>query len=256
LEPYEDREARWSSFSAQSRQRFGALVDTGAENNLCGSNWLTRFTTAFQLAVMWTASSASFSGVGSGRVPSEYQATFHVGLDKDYYADMCAQITTGSGAHLACLLGLTSMELRQTIIDLTAMIMSVLMPDHTRKALKLSRINGHLILPLDIFDETPGAPLPGKEEWLNDPLGLQVWLTEDVLPIVLPQEPVLPNDVLPIVLPHDVPIVLPNDVLHVLPDVLSNVLPVLQSKKKGGRRNAQAEETLNFPAPPGLCLQT
>ena len=83
----EVREARWTCFSAQSRQRFGALVDTGAENNLCGANWLSRFAEAFKLAIMWTESSASFSGVGSGRVPSEYMHHYVGGRSLAYWLE-------------------------------------------------------------------------------------------------------------------------------------------------------------------------
>jgi hypothetical protein len=59
LEPFENREDRYEVLASRnSKVRYAMLVDTGAQDNLVGWQWLNRFLTAFSLPAEWTKSSA------------------------------------------------------------------------------------------------------------------------------------------------------------------------------------------------------
>ena len=83
LEPQWDRSDRWETYvAAGGRQRYGILVDSGAQSNIVGETWLRRFVqdNGIEHLVKWERSAASFRGVGSGAAPSTWRATFPIGI--------------------------------------------------------------------------------------------------------------------------------------------------------------------------------
>jgi hypothetical protein len=41
--------------------------------------------------------------------------------------------------------------------------------------LKLELVSGHLLLPIDHWDKSPGLDLPSKQQFIDDKLGLKTW---------------------------------------------------------------------------------
>jgi hypothetical protein len=174
------REQRWSQFHPTSKQRFGLLMDTGAPQSCVGNMYFERFVSCFALQdlVKWREHSARLSGIGEGAATCDWLVQIPVGLEtgEGYWQ---TQLLEGIGEPVPPLLGLEPMTNRQAIIDLRD-------PNKTRvyklnwtadngktETLKIYRVNGHLILPID----WGGTSLPNKNTFLEDPLGLNIYAT-------------------------------------------------------------------------------
>ena len=74
---------------------------------------------------------------------------------------------------------------------------SVVKHDGTRARLKCELIHGHLVLPIDNWDQNNRPPLPSKQDFLNDTLGLRTWWTDS-------EDQTIPDSFQPVVEPQNV----------------------------------------------------
>ena len=184
-ESYYNRAERYDVFSASSRLRFGLLVDTGAPDNVVGEEWVNRISKEHNLAheIRWKKHSAELSGVGHGSVKANWRAKIPISLSDNHSACWDAQVVSGAGQYLPPLHGLESLIRHRTVLDFTDpknLTMSCLVKPNTRQTFKLEKINGHLILPCDHYQNGKRKlPVPSKEAFIKDPLGLNTWFTYD-----------------------------------------------------------------------------
>jgi hypothetical protein len=187
LELFDNRPQRFETLlQHQASVRYGLMLDTGAEENLCGAAWFNRFCNDYDLnsQTTYVSSHTSFSGVGQGSASSSWKVTFPIGLGS-FNGLLETQLVEGSGSRLPNLLGLRSMKEKAFIIDLPAMKVSVLFQDGLREAFDLYYVAGHLVLSCDEFvnkHSTFGVPLPTKEVFISDTLGLHGMSTEHSTP--------------------------------------------------------------------------
>ena len=176
------REKCWDSFVSFAKQRFGLVTDTGAPSSCVGSVFIDRFIDTFSLAsyVHRQEHKAQLSGIGQGAAQVNWVMQVPVGIESIGEAFWKTQRLEGIGQGVPPLLGLDTMMERDAIIDLRKrkgqkhFIMHLRADDDKTHELKVFRVNGHLILPID----WGGTTLPDKTTFLTDPLGLHVFLTE------------------------------------------------------------------------------
>ena len=185
LEPKNDRDKRWAflaSLKQDIAQRFGFLVDTGAPESAVGQKYLNRYIEAYDLAELceWTPYHSSLHGIGAGSAEVNFQCTAPIGLSEDL--ESCylkSQVLEGCGENVPGLLGLASMFAHKAILDLRDSSRPTIEVDthKGRRVLELQHVHGHLVLPIDKFQNTQKPIVKNKEEFLKDPLGL--WYTSD-----------------------------------------------------------------------------
>jgi len=162
LEPRNDRDERWAflaSLKKEIKQRFGFLVDTGAPESAVGKEFLSRFLAAYELDQWseWNEFVSQLHGIGAGSAEVNYKCSFPVGLSSKL--DNCfleAQVLEGCGAKVPGLLGLTSLFKHRAVLDLsdeTNPFMTV-STHKGRLKLPLQHVHGHLVLPIDQFQNT------------------------------------------------------------------------------------------------------
>ena len=120
LEPHYERESRYDTFTCRSRQRFAVLVDTGAQDNVVGGDWLDRYlkTNGLESSTHWAEHSAQFHGIGAGAAPCEWKATFPIGLsDQPDGNFMTTQVLQGCRQDVPALLGLATLVKRRAVLD-------------------------------------------------------------------------------------------------------------------------------------------
>ena len=182
LKDKKQREERWSSFHSAAKQRYGLLMDTGAPQSCVGTTYFERFCSCFNVSdlVKWRKHSARLSGIGEGAATCEWLVQLPVGLEtgEGYWQ---SQLLGGIGNPVPPLLGLEPMTQRQAIIDLRDPQQSRVYKlhwntdDNKTETLKIYRVNGHLILPID----WGGTNLPDKQTFMTDPLGLSVFTVDE-----------------------------------------------------------------------------
>ena len=164
--------------------RYALLCDTGAPDNAAGREWLAAFAADSGFKPQIEAFRSKLSGIGSGSadirekwaVPTgmiDRQSVTHEGLWQ-------AQCLEGIGAKVPPLWGLSSQIARATMFDfrdaqnLNCSCTAMSKPNE-RAVFDLLMHHGHILLPVD----WGGFPLPNKDVFLKDPLGLEVWFADE-----------------------------------------------------------------------------
>ena len=101
LEPFEGREARFEAlYSGNGKIRYGLIVDTGAEDNACGSKWIDAYIRdvivpcGLSDQIYCQDQSVAYSGVGEGSAISDTKTKFPIGL-QGMMAEFCATVFEG-----------------------------------------------------------------------------------------------------------------------------------------------------------------
>jgi len=166
MELFDNRPARFDAlYEKKAKVRYGLMLDTGAEENLCGSAWFNRFSKEYDLNALtsYVSAQASFSGVGQGSASSQWKVSFPIGLGS-FNGMLETQLVEGSGAKLPNLLGLRSMREKSCIIDLPQMILSGLFSDGKREAFAIYYVAGHLVLSCDEFMDMQSYGKPCQQK--------------------------------------------------------------------------------------------
>ena len=181
LEPLDKdwREKNYAAFAPSAKMRFAILMDTGAPQSAAGEEWLSRYIHEHELEKSTTTIpfTAKLSGIGEGSASVRVKKVVPTGM-YDVHGELFvgrweAQQLEGIGKLVPPLCGFESMCNRKMIISMqnpTKPILNCIAGD-SRTDFELIRHHGHILLPID----WGGAPLPTKEKYLSDPLGLNVW---------------------------------------------------------------------------------
>jgi hypothetical protein len=167
-----------------AKLRYAILCDTGAPDNAAGRNWLGAFQEAHNVAVVKVPYKSKLSGIGSGSAEIKEKWRIVTGLtdiEGDCYEGLWeAQCLEGIGSTVPPLWGLSSQIALRTIFDFSnpanlrcSCQMST--SADSRRTFDLMKHHGHILLPVD----WGGHPIPSKDKFVYDPLGLDVWLTNE-----------------------------------------------------------------------------
>ena len=188
LEPLDPlyRTLRYQCFTVQSKQRFAIMIDSGAPDNCAGASWIDRFVKEYNTAdlMSWEPFHSRLSGIGSGSATVRYKNLVPIGIpldssDKFLEAKWCCQRLEGIGVNVPPLWGLGPLEARGALIDLRNKNRPVLSlrkdgaSDNDRYNLPVIKQQGHLFVPVD----WGGRDVPDRDSFINDPLGVAVWMT-------------------------------------------------------------------------------
>ena len=163
------------------KYRFGVLMDTGAPESAVGKLTLTRYVDTFGLSqfIEREPFQASLSGIGAGTAEVNHRAKVAVGFEKTsgkfFDAYYQAQVLEGVGERIPALYGLSKKIEYEGRFDLRKRADGSFTYATTAGEFKLHLIHGHLILPAD----WGGNPMPELDVFINDPLGLEVFYTNE-----------------------------------------------------------------------------
>ena len=183
-EAFQNRDERWTWLSQhKARARHGLLIDTGAPDNAAGEEWVSRVIKdqKTENETYWTPHHAELHGIGAGAATCSHKAELPIGLSPDMTTTFKTQVLSGCGSKVPGLLGLASLIKRRAIIDLSDVKNNQSYFIHFKDAndnwetLPIEKVNGHLILPIDNYASTKKLPLPTKEKFEADPLGMNTW---------------------------------------------------------------------------------
>ena len=154
-------------------------MDTGAPQSAAGEAWLERFICEHKLEaeVTTTPFVTKLSGIGSGSATVQVKKVVPTGMydvnGSLFLGRWEAQQLEGIGKLVPPLCGFESMCNRQMIISMqnpTKPIVNCI-AGTSRADFELIKHQGHILLPID----WGGSPMPSKEKYISDPLGLNVW---------------------------------------------------------------------------------
>ena len=159
------------------------LIDTGAPENAAGEEWIARVTAdqGTESWVTWTPYQSQLHGIGQGAAVCHNKAEIPIGLEPNMNTTFKTQVLSGCGARVPGLLGLDSLIKRRAIIDLSderneqCYNLHFCDAEEEWQTLRIEKVNGHLILPIDNYPSASNLPLPSKEQFSSDPLGLNTW---------------------------------------------------------------------------------
>jgi hypothetical protein len=183
-EPFEGREQRWTYLTQnKARVRHGLLIDTGAPENAAGEEWIERVThdQGTSANVTWTPYHSQLHGIGQGAAVCHHKAEIPIGLEPSMNTTFKTQVLSGCGSRVPGLLGLDSLIKRRAIIDLSdasndqSYHLHFRDSDNKWQTLRIEKVNGHLILPIDNYPTQSNLPMPSKDQFSKDPLGLNTW---------------------------------------------------------------------------------
>jgi hypothetical protein len=185
LEPLNQdwRKANFAAFTPNAKMRFALLMDTGAPQSAAGEAWLDRFIFEHKLdpEVTTTPFVTKLSGIGSGSATVQVKTVVPTGMydvnGSLFLGRWEAQQLEGIGKLVPPLCGFESMCNRQMIISMQnpdKPIVNCIAGTH-RSDFELIKHQGHILLPID----WGGSPMPSKDKYISDPLGLNVWFGED-----------------------------------------------------------------------------
>jgi hypothetical protein len=250
------RSERWAYLASKpgSAKRYMLLCDTGAPDNAAGREWLMAFAKDSKIEPIITPFRSKLSGIGSGSADIREKWGVQTGLvdcEKVTHEGLwTAQCLDGIGAKVPPLWGLSSQVEKGTMFDFRdpqQLNCSCTAPSkpNGRATFNLTHHHGHTMLAVD----WGGFPLhTTAAEFVRDPLGLDVWLTNE------PEETSVENaDPSPIVEKEfDISVFLPTQTVQTVPvfDVTqyyntTETTTCSTSKKKEPESTCQKIETFS-----------
>lgn len=158
-------------------------MDTGAPQSAAGESWLERFIFEHNLEdeVTSTPFVTKLSGIGTGSATVQVKKIVPTGMydvnGSLFLGRWEAQQLEGIGKLVPPLCGFESMCNRQMIISMQNPLKPIVncIAGNTRTDFELIKHQGHILLPVD----WGGLPMTSKDKYISDPLGLNVWFSDE-----------------------------------------------------------------------------